>query len=150
MRIRDATRSDVKAIIRIVSSLSGYYLKDKSGTLPEWFAKTLHEHEFERRLISDEYSNFVYEVNGTIAGYISLKGLSHLFHLFVLSEYQGNGVARALWEHAKLVSGSQIYTLRSSLFAVPMYKKFGFHVSGDVQEKEGICYQPMELRPERF
>ena len=150
MSIREATKSDIKAIIRIVSSLSRYYLKDKDAALPLWFSKTLHEHEFENRVIGNDYSNFVYEVNGSIVGYISLKGQTHLFHLFVLSEYQGKGIARMLWEHVKLVSGSQVYTLRSSLYAVPIYKTFGFCVSGDMQEKEGICYQPMVLRAERL
>lgn len=148
MKIRQVNKNDVDALINVVTSLSRFYLKDKEGLLPEWFANSLSSNEFESRIANDEYQNYVYEVSGILAGYISLKGRSHLFHLFVLPEYQGNGIARMLWEHVKLLSGSPVYTLRSSLFAVPIYKKFGFYVSGDVQEKEGICYQPMELRVE--
>jgi predicted GNAT family N-acyltransferase len=43
---------------------------------------------------------------------------------------------------------SNRFTLRSSLYAVPIYKRFGFSESGPVGTKDGISFQPMELRRE--
>ena len=80
-----------------------------------------------------------------IIGYISLKGDSHLYHLFVSAEYQGQGIASKLWRYVLSQNTSQTYSLRSSLFAIPVYQKFGFKISGDVQSKDGIQFQAMEL-----
>ena len=75
-----------------------------------------------------------------------MKRSSHLFHLFVSEKYQGKGLARELWGFASNVCVSNIYTLRSSLYAVPVYRKFGFIESGVAGEIDGIGFQPMELR----
>jgi len=75
-----------------------------------------------------------------------MKNKNHLYHLYVSNEYQGQGVARKLWEQAMSHCRNNIYTLRSSLYAVPVYKKFGFVEVGEAQEKNGIDFQEMELK----
>lgn len=37
-------------------------------------------------------------------------------------------------------------TVRASLNAVPFYKKCGFEVTADPQERSGIWFQPMQKR----
>ncbi|WP_425475087.1 GNAT family N-acetyltransferase [Brenneria uluponensis] len=41
--------------------------------------------------------------------------------------------------------GLNTYTVRSSIYAVPIYKKLGFKESESVTSKEGIRFQPMVL-----
>ncbi len=146
MSIRVANKYDVSNICSLVSSLSHFYLESCEMELPNWFAETLTTEAFLSRIQSDEYLNFVYEVQGEVVGYLALKGNSHLYHLFVSESYQGKGISRCLWSHAITKCIAEIYTLRSSLFAVPIYKKFGFKVVGEAGEKDGIGFQPMELR----
>lgn len=145
MSIRKALTSDAKQIRELVSALSHFYLEDDNATLPEWFSKTLEISEFERRLSSEAFSNFVYEENGSIAGYISIKDKQHLYHLFVDEKHQGKGIAKKLW--ASAISGSDVrsYTVRSSMYAVPVYKKFGFVETEASANKDGIRFQPMAL-----
>lgn len=146
MNIREALITDAGKIKELVSSLSHFYLENKGSSLPEWFLQTLDIFEFERRISSEEFDNFVYLIDGEIVGYISIKENSHLYHLFVDESYQGNGISKKLWRYATTDSLENIYTVRSSMFAVPVYKKFGFIESGLAASKDGISFQPMELK----
>ncbi|MCH8529481.1 MAG: GNAT family N-acetyltransferase [Saccharospirillum sp.] len=92
-----------------------------------------------------ECLNLVYEVDGSIVGYLAIKGGSHLYHLFVSEAHQGKGIAKQLWMAAIEGSPVKCFTLRSSLYAVPVYKRFGFEESGPAGLKDGISFQPMEL-----
>lgn len=145
MEIRRAVTDDILQIKDLVHSLAGFYLQDKTAPLPAWFAQSISLSEFEQRLLNPEFIHFVYTLNGVVVGYISLKSGSHLYHLFVAADAQGKGIARALWERACSVAPATHYTVRSSLYAVPVYKKFGFRESGPAANKDGIGFQPMEL-----
>ncbi len=150
MSIRTATIEDIDDISQLVSSLSHFYLQDGNATLPTWFIITLSRNEFLQRFENPNFMHLVYEIDNKIIGYFSIKQYSHLYHLFVDQNYQGKGFARHLWEHALTLyrnkNPNNIYTVRSSIYAVPIYKKFGFVESGPVGEKEGIAFQPMEMR----
>ncbi|MDB4837636.1 GNAT family N-acetyltransferase [Marinomonas sp.] len=154
MPIRQATVKDAKAIQVLVLSLSYFYLSDKVTVLPKWFAKTLELSEFEHRLSSSEFNTFVYGEGGEIGGYIAIKQVKkqgakesrHVYHLFVSAAHQGKGIAKQLWNTATLHSDIKHYTVRSSLNAVPVYKRFGFMEDGAVSSKDGICYQTMTLK----
>ena len=145
MSIRVANETDLPQIAGLVASLSHFYLDDPGKELPVWFRDSITEAAFAARVSSPEYLNFVYEEAGVLMGYISIKGGSHLYHLFVAQAFQGRGVSRLLWLHAKEHSQSKHFSLRSSLYAVPVYKRFGFVESGPVGTKDGISFQPMEL-----
>ncbi|MFC3852235.1 GNAT family N-acetyltransferase [Salinispirillum marinum] len=145
MNIRRTMVEDAAEIKELVSSLSHFYLEDRNSVLPEWFSNTLELSEFERRLSSEEFSSFVYSIDNVIIGYISIKDLSHLYHLFVAEGHQGKGIAKALWEYATSESGINVCTVRSSMFAVPVYRRFGFKESEAAMSKDGISFQPMRL-----
>ena len=146
MKIRNMTAHDIKDVRSIVSSLSHLYLINRKCNLPEWFAHTLISSDFLKRINDHQFTNLVCEVNNSIVGYLSMKGDDHLYHLFVTEKQQGKGIAKKLWQHAMNVCISDHYTLRSSLFAVPVYKKFGFIEYGPPLEKDGIGFQPMKLK----
>ena len=143
--IREALIGDVNSIQILVTSLSNYYLSEGSNSLPQWFQDTVTEASFLTRIQSSEYKNFVYIIENKIIGYISIKSNSHIYHLFVLEAYQRNGISRQLWSHAKAHCLSSHYTVRSSAFAIPIYKKFGFVEVGELARKDGISYLSMKL-----
>lgn len=144
MAIRRAVKDDMLPIKNLVHDLAGYYLQDKTAPLSPWFAQSIRLSEFETRLLNADFMHFVYTLDDVVVGYIALQGGSHVYHLFVATEAQGKGIARALWERVCAEAPATRYTVRSSLYAVPVYQKFGFRESGPGANKEGIGYQPME------
>jgi len=144
MSIRKASITDIPQMADLAKSLAHYYLNDPSRELPAWFADTLTYEAFASRLSSTEYFNFVYEVDGSLMAYISINRNGHLYHLFVAEQFQRKGISRLLWECAKESCQCNSYSLRSSLYAIPVYKRFGFTESGPVGTKDGVSFQPME------
>jgi predicted N-acetyltransferase YhbS len=145
MSIRQATEADVIEVSTLVKSLAHFYLDEPENELPAWLSQTLTEKAFTERLSNGGYTNFVYEQNNKIIGYIALKKPNHLYHLFVLEQFQGKGISRLLWEYVKNSGQHASFTLRSSVYAVPIYKRFGFCESGQIGMKDGVSFQPMEL-----
>jgi ribosomal protein S18 acetylase RimI-like enzyme len=148
MRIRKARLTDAKALAKLVYSLAHYYLQCDTDQLPDWFLKPLTEKSFNARLMSDNYTTLLCEDEGKIVGYVAIRGGSHLHHLFVDEAYQRKGLGRQLWDTVRGLCPSPEYMLRSSMQAIPVYEKFGFEISGDVSEKEGIQFQPMRMEVE--
>lgn len=145
MLIRKARLMDSKALAKLVYSLSHFYLQNDTDQLPDWFIKPLTEKAFNARLLSENYTTLLCELDGKIVGYVSMRAGNHLHHLFVDVDHHGKGIARHLWQAIMELCPSEEYFLRSSIYAVPVYEKFGFEVSGDVSEKEGIQFQPMSM-----
>jgi GNAT superfamily N-acetyltransferase len=145
MSIRTASKEDAQQIKDLVSSLSYFYMSDLNSALPAWFSTNLELVQFEARLESGRFTNIIYELDNNIVGYISMKDNSHVYHLFVDRHHQGKGIARQLWSAVKRICPSSKYTVRSSIYAVPIYQKWGFVISDVVGEKDGIQYQPMEF-----
>ncbi|TBR41613.1 GNAT family N-acetyltransferase [Marinomonas agarivorans] len=145
MSIRRATKEDAEKLSDLVKSLAHFYLDHSTDELPQWLTDTLTSDAFVKRLASKEYINFIYEQDSDIAGYISLKKPNHIYHLFVSEQYQGNGISRLLWNHAKSSVAATSFTLRSSVYAIPIYKRFGFVESDAIGTKDGISFQPMKL-----
>jgi len=143
MLLRQAQVNDAQTLRSVVMSLSHYYLADGQQDLPDWFANTLTTSEFERRLNDKAFTHYVYLSNDRIVGYIALKQNKHLYHLFVLQAFHRQGIARKLWEYAIAQGSSDTYSLRSSLYAVTVYQRFGFVISGECEHKDGITFQPM-------
>ncbi|AJQ96163.1 acetyltransferase [Gynuella sunshinyii YC6258] len=146
MNMRKALLEDLEEIRNLVMSLTHFYLDDSSARLPDWFSETLTESAFAQRLTSSEFQNYVVEQDGLIVGYLSIKQGDYLYHLFVAEAFQGNGIARRLWLHARSQTSAKVFRLRSSIYAVPVYKRLGFEESGPLGTIEGISFQPMELR----
>lgn len=145
MTIRLATESDAHEIAELVMLLSSFYTKNPTDEIPLWLNKSFSQQAFISRILDSDYSNFVYVCDGRVVGYISLKSQSHLYHLFVSEAYQRQGIARQLFDRVLSSTAANIITVRSSIYAVPFYKKLGFIESGISATKDGIVFQPMEL-----
>lgn len=89
---------------------------------------------------------YVAKVNEKIVGVIGYRDNSHINLLFVLEEYQHNGIAKALYnlviEKCKKVHTKKV-TVNSSPYAHDVYLKFGFIDDNKMQEIDGIKFYPM-------
>lgn len=90
----------------------------------------------------------VAEIDGVLAGFVGMRGHQHVFHLFVGKAWQGRGLARQLWAHARecaeAAGGAPPFTINASNYAVPAYEKLGFTRSGPTRELHGVFYNPMQ------
>ena len=145
MEIRCAEETDAKSIQSLIMSLSHYYLDGKNSALPKWLKSSLALSEVKARISSALFKNYICEIDDKVVAYLSIKEESHLYHLFVDEAYQGQGLSRKLWEYGKQQTHSDTFTLRSSLNAISVYKKFGFVENGSVLKRDGVSFQPMVL-----
>lgn len=143
MFIRKAELDDIPAIRELVCSLSHYFQAEPGNALPPWFAATLSDAAFAQRFTDSSYCNFVATMDGQLAGYIALNSGFHLYHLFVAPTFHRQGVAKRLWHHCLQQLPIAQCTVRSSLYAVPVYQQLGFRQSGLAGAKDGIHFQPM-------
>ena len=89
---------------------------------------------------------YVAKVNEKIVGVIGYRDNSHINLLFVLEEYQHNGIARALYNMVIKKcknAGTKKITVNSSPYAHNVYLKFGFTDANKMQEIDGIKFYPM-------
>jgi GNAT superfamily N-acetyltransferase len=66
-----------------------------------------------------------------LAGFIAIRDNSHLFHLFVGTAWQRQGLARRLWHAARA--------------AVSAYERLGFVRVAPTQCVKGLSFNPMHL-----
>lgn len=83
--------------------------------------------------------------NGTLVGVIATRNEgSHIALFFVRKACHGLGIGRKLFEHAVAVSTCSSFTVNSSPYAAPIYRKLGF-VDTDVEQlTNGLRYIPMK------
>ena len=96
--------------------------------------------------LSKNMKMYVAKVNEKIVGVIGYRDNSHINLLFVLEEYQHNGIAKALYnlvlENCKNANTKRI-TVNSSPYAHNVYLKLGFIDDNQMQEVDGIKFYPM-------
>jgi GNAT superfamily N-acetyltransferase len=149
MLIRPLQSADIAPAARLLRELAREYIVHESS--PEAASTFLREND-EDGIRAYLAKGFVYHVADTgvgLAGFIAVRDASHLFHLFVARDWQGQGVARRLWDVAReaaLASGNPgVFTVNSSKLACPVYESFGFGPTAPLQCKNGIYFQPMQL-----
>ena len=95
------------------------------------------------------YKYHVAEEDGAIVGIVGIRDNSHLYHLFVADDFRGRGFARQLWlvarDACRRSGNMEGFTVNSSRFAVAMYRKFGFVVTGPAETQNGVTSVPMKL-----
>lgn len=150
MQIVRARYVDAEAISDLIRGLAYSFIMHPADSRAGEFLKAIEPEAIRTYLTSENIQYFAGVVDTQIAGVVALRDGSHLFHLFVAQSYQGQGLARKLWEHAKQVARSvpntSRITVNSSLSAVPMYERFGFIKTGCKVEANGIAFVPMAIR----
>ncbi len=84
-----------------------------------------------------------------LAGFIAIRDNSHLFHLFVGTAWQRQGLARRLWHAARAAAiargGDGNFTVNASNYAVAAYERLGFVRVAPTQCLRGLSFNPMQL-----
>jgi GNAT superfamily N-acetyltransferase len=151
VKIRPIADGDIDAIAHMLKALACEFIVHASP--PEVAATFLRANDADgiRALIARGHVYHVAELGGEIAGFISVRERSHLFHMFVAKRWHGQGLARALWERARGdaidAGGDGRFTVNSSNCAVAVYQALGFARSVPMQCKNGMEYNPMLLDP---
>ncbi len=143
MTIREVVQNDAFSLSKIALSLSQFYLAE--GDLPKWLSTSLQQEEFIKRINDPSFLTLVYEIKGDIVGYISMQNNDHICHLFVTKTQQQKGIATKLWKKAQALCQMPKYTVRSSIYAIPIYVKFGFIKTAPVETKDNLQFQCMEF-----
>ena len=83
--------------------------------------------------------------NGEMLGVLATrKEGSHIALFFVDGAHHCRGIGRALVQQAQKVCAARELTVHSSPYAVEIYRRLGFEISGEREEKDGIAYIPMK------
>ena len=149
MNIRRGTPSDAITLAALIAEFQPILTLDPTGAGADKYLASVSETAEREYLESPRYSYFVAEREGDLVGFIAIRDRTHLFHLFVAAESQGQGIASALWARARAhaISAGAVseFTVNSSLNAVAVYQHFGFVTAGPEVHAHGIAFLPMKL-----
>ncbi|GAB2828968.1 GNAT family N-acetyltransferase [Comamonas piscis] len=141
--IRQATASDAEAASHLVTGLAHYFLSDPASAESRSFVAGLTASAYAERIGSSQFQHYVAEDTEGLCGVVAFRDGSHVYHLFVRADAQGRGIARALWQHARLRSNHSTFTVNASLYAVPVYERLGFVAKAGPQQLHGVVFVPM-------
>jgi GNAT superfamily N-acetyltransferase len=149
MLIRALEETDIPAVARLFHDVASEFIVHESP--PEGASAFLREND-EQALRGHLARGHVYHValiGDELAGFIAVRDVTHLFHLFVDKHRHGQGVASRLWEAARaasLAAGNPgFFTVNSSNHALPVYAAWGFVRTAPRQFAKGVYYTPMRL-----
>lgn len=148
LAIRPAVTADSAAIASLIQSVAHYFSSDPTGG-DAAFLSTISETAILAYITNPRFRYIVGCVGGELAGVAALRDNQHVYHLFVSPARHRQGLATSLWQHLQnrsINSGNTDgFKVNSSLYAVPVYLRWGFIPIGDPQIKDGISFQPMHL-----
>ena len=107
--------------------------------------------EFHKSICAPEYLSQLYVLGAfdgeKLIGVIAARNqLSHIALFFVDGEYHRQGIGKDLFLRLLEACPSDIITVNSSPYAVPVYHKLGFCDTNSEQVVKGIRFTPMEFR----
>lgn len=146
--IREARVDDGREISDLTTRLLHTFLKpDLTEEGENILLETLTPEAVRERIESGHYSTYLALEGKRVVGIISMKEVTHLYHLFVSESHHGLGIGKMLWETAlrECQSDSQVkeITVNASGYAVGFYQKIGFRSTGPAECKNGIRSTPM-------
>ena len=147
--IRLATCSDAQGISALIYAQWHHRTPAPAEQpAPEFFAGFAPE-IIKEHIGSVRYRYWVALIEGRLVGVLGIRDRQRIMHLFVGESYQRRGIARALWSRAKseLMAGGGDFSVvtNSSIYAIPVYERFGFKSIGPRVERAGVTYVPMQL-----
>lgn len=142
---RASATTDVTAIRHLILSLIDVFIADRQNATA--FLGTLSLESIEKRLASSDFDYWIARSDqGHIHGVIGVRSRTHLYHLFVDPNFQGNGLGTALWEHAQSELAGSIRTVNAAPNAAPFYQRLGFMDDGNEVHKDGLAFVPMSIQ----
>ena len=86
-----------------------------------------------------------YEENRLKGVIATNENRKHICCFFVKAKYHRQGIGRTLWEYVLNHSERNVFTVNSSPYAVPVYRKLGFVETDTEQLADGMRYTPMKF-----
>lgn len=149
MEIRRATSADAGAISALILGMADKLTLHPDGRGAEEFMTTLSPTAIDGYVRAANFRYWIGTVDGVLAGLVAVRDNTHLFHLFVAPAFQRRGLSAQLWRHARddaLANGDvAAFTVNASLYAAPIYRRFGFQDTSAVVEMNGLAFIPMRL-----
>lgn len=148
MRIRPATVDDAGAVSALIHANLARLSIEPSGAGAERFLEFVTPLAIRGYIASPKFRYAVAVSGDALTGVVAIRDGSHLYHLFVQADRQGQGLGHQLWAHARrcmVDAAAGALTVNSSVHAVPVYEAFGFSVSGARVEQNGVAFVPMRL-----
>ena len=135
----------------IKRTFAEFVAPDFSDTGKAAFLELIKLEAMNDRIISGDSFILAALDDGNVAGVIEISDYSYIRLLFVDKKYQGNGISRLLLDEAYKRCRADWHDcgelkVNSSLYAFEIYKKLGFELVGEKQEKDGVVYIPMERK----
>ena len=145
--IRAAEPSDAHQISALVCALAGSMLVDPESEEARNFYAVMQPPNVARNMEKQDRFYLVAEIEGETVGMILILNNSYIGQFFVHAGYQRKGIGASLWKAAlsrACHSGSDgSFTVKSSIAAEPVYRRFGFEPTGAVAIDSGFRYVPM-------
>jgi GNAT superfamily N-acetyltransferase len=89
-------------------------------------------------------------IDSKLVGMIEIRDNKYISLLFVDKEYQGQGIAKKLFDKSlkEIIQREpklDKFYVHASPYSIPVYKKMGFIETDNMQEENGMKYLPMEM-----
>ena len=86
-----------------------------------------------------------------IIGILEIRNKDHISLFFIKKGFHGKGIGKKLFRYYLRTLKNEnpeikAITINSSIYAEKIYSKLGFVKTGEMQEKDGIKYIPMEYK----
>jgi ribosomal protein S18 acetylase RimI-like enzyme len=149
LTIRPAVDADAHGISALINSHLHHRTPIPTGPAPPEFLAGFAPETIRDYIGSPRYHYLVALIEEQLVGVLGIRDGQHILHLFVSDSHQRRGIAGALWGRAKselLAVADEIrMVVNSSIYAMPVYERFGFKVVGPRVEGRGVTYIPMQL-----
>lgn len=151
LNLRPAVPQDADAIAALIRDLGQSFVNPGEEALAGEFWASVNA-EAERAYIADPARLVIVATEGDcLAGVIALRDATHVFHFFVDSRFQGQGLGTRLWKalltELNPASPCSVITVNASLAARTFYRKLGFVDAGAPLSKHGVTTVPMRFEP---
>lgn len=142
--ITQASETNASAIAELIYSTSLICCFTHEQPCPEWYKESIAPHQIANQLQAEHMVWLIAKLGEILVGVLTISDRSHVKYFFVHPNHQKKGVGKQLWHYASLngLLGNSL-TVRSSLFAVPVYECLGFKVMEPPKVFNGMLYQTM-------
>lgn len=147
MQIRRAVPNDAGAISALILASADKLTIHPDGSGAAEFLATLAPSAISGYIQAANFRYWVGTIDGELAGVVAMRDYTHLYHLFVAPAHQRRGLGAQLWAHARADAlahaAAQEFTVNASLYAAPVYRRFGFQDTAAPMLVNGIAFIPM-------
>ena len=142
--IRHALEADAPAISELIYASSCECCFTPEQPCPDWYQASVQPAQIRNLLRAAEMVCLVATFKKSLVCVLAISDHSHVKYFFTHPDYQKLGIGKQLWQFA--LNGGMLgntVTVRSSLFAVPVYERLGFKAVEPPKIFNGMHYQKM-------